>query len=109
MQAHDIPLQGISADLKEPGADTIMIRVGSAAGGYLTHWIRHPAQVILEQTVVPVNFAFDSKYIYGFTTLGQRVESMRLNPLVCFEVDELVESQPVDECYSLRRYRGITR
>jgi Family of unknown function (DUF5335) len=50
VQAHDIPLQGISADLKEPGADTIMIRVGSAAGGYLTHWIRHPARVILEQT-----------------------------------------------------------
>jgi hypothetical protein len=36
VQAHDIPPQGISADLKEPGTDTIMIRVGSAAGGYLT-------------------------------------------------------------------------
>jgi uncharacterized protein len=39
--------------------------------------------------VVPVNFAFDGTYLYGFTTLGQKVEWLRSNPLVCFEVDEI--------------------
>lgn len=40
--------------------------------------------------VVPMNFAFDGHYIYGFTTLGQKVEWMRANPSVCFELDETI-------------------
>lgn len=40
--------------------------------------------------IVPINFAFDGAYIYGFTTLGQKIEWARLNPLVCFEVDRVV-------------------
>lgn len=40
--------------------------------------------------LVPINFAFDGTYIYGFTTLGQKIEWMRSNPLVCFEIDEVV-------------------
>lgn len=40
--------------------------------------------------IVPINFAFDGIYIFGFTTLGQKIEWTRLNPLVCFEVDEVV-------------------
>ena len=39
--------------------------------------------------VVPVNFAFDGTYLYGFTTIGQKVEWLRTNPLVCFEVDKI--------------------
>ncbi len=39
---------------------------------------------------VPINFAFDGTYVYGFTTLGQKIEWMRANPLVCLEVDEIV-------------------
>lgn len=39
--------------------------------------------------VVPVNFVFDGRNLFGFTTLGQKVEWMRSNPLVCFEVDEV--------------------
>jgi nitroimidazol reductase NimA-like FMN-containing flavoprotein (pyridoxamine 5'-phosphate oxidase superfamily) len=43
---------------------------------------------------VPINFAFDGTYLYGFTTLGQKIEWMRANPLVCLEVDEVIsESQ----------------
>ena len=40
--------------------------------------------------VLPLNFAFDgNSYLYCFTTLGQKIEWMRANPLVCFEVDEV--------------------
>jgi nitroimidazol reductase NimA-like FMN-containing flavoprotein (pyridoxamine 5'-phosphate oxidase superfamily) len=37
-----------------------------------------------------MNLAFDGgTYLYGFTTLGLKVEWMRSNPLVCFEIDEV--------------------
>lgn len=38
--------------------------------------------------VVPIYFSFDGRHIYGFTTLGQKVEWMRANPKVCLEIDE---------------------
>jgi uncharacterized protein len=40
--------------------------------------------------IVPIYFAYQADRLYGFTTLGQKVESMRSNPLVCVEVDEVV-------------------
>jgi nitroimidazol reductase NimA-like FMN-containing flavoprotein (pyridoxamine 5'-phosphate oxidase superfamily) len=40
--------------------------------------------------VVPIYFAFDGKHLYGFTTLGQKIEWMRSNPHVCVEIDERV-------------------
>jgi nitroimidazol reductase NimA-like FMN-containing flavoprotein (pyridoxamine 5'-phosphate oxidase superfamily) len=40
--------------------------------------------------VLPLNFAFDGgSYLYCFTTLGQKIDWMRSNPLVCFEIDEV--------------------
>lgn len=41
--------------------------------------------------VLPMNFALDGHYLYlyGFTTLGQKVEWMRSNPRVCFEIDTM--------------------
>ncbi len=38
---------------------------------------------------LPLYFAFDGAYLYGFTTLGKKVEWMRANPKVCFEIDEV--------------------
>jgi len=40
--------------------------------------------------VVPFHFAFDdNKQLYAFSTLGQKIEWMRSNPLVCVEVDDI--------------------
>jgi nitroimidazol reductase NimA-like FMN-containing flavoprotein (pyridoxamine 5'-phosphate oxidase superfamily) len=39
--------------------------------------------------IVPVHVDFYNSYLYGFATLGQKIEWMRQNPLVCVEVDEL--------------------
>ena len=39
--------------------------------------------------VVPIYFVYDEPYLYSFTTLGQKVEWMRSNPLVCVELDEV--------------------
>ena len=42
-----------------------------------------------EPYVVPIYFASESDRIYGFATMGQKIEWMRLNPLVCVEADEV--------------------
>ncbi len=39
--------------------------------------------------VVPVNYFYDGTYIYGHSSIGQKIEMMRRNPEVCFEVDDI--------------------
>jgi uncharacterized protein len=43
--------------------------------------------------VVPIYFASHHDCLYSFTTLGQKIEWMRANPLVCVEADEVVSAQ----------------
>jgi uncharacterized protein len=43
--------------------------------------------------IVPVYFAYDDDYLYSFSTFGQKIEWMRVNPNVCVEVDEVVSPQ----------------
>lgn len=37
--------------------------------------------------IVPVTYSYDGHYIYGQSTEGQKLELMRQNPNVCFQVD----------------------
>jgi len=39
--------------------------------------------------VVPIYFAYEPDHLYGFTTVGQKIDWMRRNPKVCVEVDEV--------------------
>ena len=39
--------------------------------------------------VVPIYFAYEPDHLYGFSTVGQKIEWMRDNPLVCVEADEV--------------------
>lgn len=39
--------------------------------------------------IVPISYAYDGKYILAHSTEGMKVEMMRNNPDVCFEVDEM--------------------
>jgi nitroimidazol reductase NimA-like FMN-containing flavoprotein (pyridoxamine 5'-phosphate oxidase superfamily) len=39
--------------------------------------------------VVPINYVYDGAAIYGYSTAGRKLEMMRQQPLVCFEVDEI--------------------
>jgi nitroimidazol reductase NimA-like FMN-containing flavoprotein (pyridoxamine 5'-phosphate oxidase superfamily) len=56
---------------------------------------------------VPINFVFDGTYLYGFTTLGQKVEWMRSNPLVCFEVDEVISDNQWMSIIVFGRYEEL--
>jgi uncharacterized protein len=37
--------------------------------------------------VVPINYGYDGKYLYAHSKEGLKIEIMRENPKVCFEVD----------------------
>ena len=37
--------------------------------------------------VVPMRFSYDGSDLYGFSMLGEKIESMRENPCVCVEFD----------------------
>ena len=39
--------------------------------------------------IVPIHVDLEGEFLYGFATLGQKIEWMRENPLVCLEIDEL--------------------
>jgi len=39
--------------------------------------------------VVPIYFAYDSDYLYVFSTVGQKIKYMRCNPKVCVQADEM--------------------
>lgn len=40
--------------------------------------------------VVPITYAYDGRFVYGYSTLGRKIGVMREQPLVCFEVDEVL-------------------
>ena len=41
--------------------------------------------------IIPVTYAFDGDYIYGQTNEGLKLDIMRKNPRVCFEVDQMLD------------------
>jgi nitroimidazol reductase NimA-like FMN-containing flavoprotein (pyridoxamine 5'-phosphate oxidase superfamily) len=41
--------------------------------------------------VVPINFAYHDRHLYSVAALGQKIEWMRANPLVCVEADEIID------------------
>ena len=41
--------------------------------------------------VVPVQYVFFGRFIYSFSMPGRKVENMRGNPLVCLQIDELLD------------------
>jgi nitroimidazol reductase NimA-like FMN-containing flavoprotein (pyridoxamine 5'-phosphate oxidase superfamily) len=57
--------------------------------------------------VVPVYVAYADRSLYGFTTLGKKIESMRANPLVCIEVDEVVSPQQWASVIVFGRYEEL--
>jgi uncharacterized protein len=38
--------------------------------------------------VVPIHIDFADGFVYSFSTMGQKIQWMRLNPLVCLEIEE---------------------
>src|SRR5689334_3479911 len=43
--------------------------------------------------LVPIYFAYHGAHLYSFATRGQKIDWMRTNPLVCVEVDDIVNRE----------------
>ena len=51
--------------------------------------------------------AYEDNFIYSFSTLGQKISWMRVNPLVCLEADELVSPQDWATVVVLGKYEEL--
>jgi nitroimidazol reductase NimA-like FMN-containing flavoprotein (pyridoxamine 5'-phosphate oxidase superfamily) len=58
-----------------------------------THLARLACTQGAQPYIVPIYFAYDNKCLHSFSTVGQKIEWMRANPLVCVQADEIVSSQ----------------
>ena len=58
--------------------------------------------------VVPIYFAYEPDRLYGFSTVGQKVEWMRDNPLVCVEADEVRAHNEWASVVVLGRYEELS-
>jgi uncharacterized protein len=41
--------------------------------------------------IVPITYTYDGEYIYGQTNIGKKLNLLRKNPNVCFEVDQMID------------------
>jgi nitroimidazol reductase NimA-like FMN-containing flavoprotein (pyridoxamine 5'-phosphate oxidase superfamily) len=41
--------------------------------------------------IVPIYFAYEPDHLYGFSTVGRKIDWMRSNPRVCVEADEVTD------------------
>ena len=57
--------------------------------------------------IVPIYFAYEPDRLYGFATLGRKVEWMRSNPLVSVQVDEVISHFRWSSVVVLGRYEEL--
>ncbi len=57
--------------------------------------------------VVPFYFVYDHDCLYSFSTVGQKIEWMRANPLVCVEADEVVSPEQWVSVIVFGRYEEL--
>jgi len=56
---------------------------------------------------VPFYFAYQNNSLYGASTVGQKIDWMRKNPLVCVEVDEVESPQKWISAVVFGRYEEL--
>jgi len=58
--------------------------------------------------VVPISYAYDGKYIYCHTYEGKKLDIMRHNPQVCFQVDEMKNMANWQSVIAWGRFEEVT-
>ena len=58
--------------------------------------------------VVPVNYVFDGRYIIAHSVVGRKIQMMRKNPGVCFEVDEVKDLRNWKSVIAWGEYQELT-
>jgi uncharacterized protein len=57
--------------------------------------------------VVPVYFSYEPDYAYVFSTFGQKIKWMRLNPKVCLQADEVASEQGWSSVVAYGHYQEL--
>lgn len=57
--------------------------------------------------VVPIYFAYHEHHLYATSTVGQKIEWMRANPLVCVEVDNITSHEEWMSVVVFGRYEEL--
>jgi nitroimidazol reductase NimA-like FMN-containing flavoprotein (pyridoxamine 5'-phosphate oxidase superfamily) len=57
--------------------------------------------------IVPIHIDLHGEFLYSFATLGQKVEWMRQNPLVCLEIEELITQSQWASVVVFGRYEEL--
>ena len=71
IKAENLPLRGISADLKDNGDDVIVINVGETSSEHVNHVIQNPTHVQLKLDAHGAHEALEIETASGTTTLLQ--------------------------------------
>jgi nitroimidazol reductase NimA-like FMN-containing flavoprotein (pyridoxamine 5'-phosphate oxidase superfamily) len=58
--------------------------------------------------VVPVRVDLDGEFLYGYATLGRKIEWMRTNPLVCLEYEEVTSPRQWGSLVVFGRYEELS-
>jgi hypothetical protein len=69
VEARELPLQGVTADLKGDGKDSISIMVGKSPEEHVTHTINAPTHVRLKKNEEGADEALEIESASGITTL----------------------------------------
>jgi len=54
-----------------------------------THLGRLACARRMQPYIVPIHYAYQDYWLYSFSVLGQKIDWMRANPLVCIEADQM--------------------
>lgn len=57
--------------------------------------------------IVPLHFAYQDNYLYSFSTVGQKIDWMRVNPLVCVQMDEVANAEAWVSLVIFGRYEEL--
>jgi nitroimidazol reductase NimA-like FMN-containing flavoprotein (pyridoxamine 5'-phosphate oxidase superfamily) len=58
--------------------------------------------------VVPVSYVYDGKYIFAHSLEGMKIDIMRKNPNVCFQVDEIKDYMNWKSVIAWGKYEELT-
>ena len=59
--------------------------------------------------ITPFYFTYQDRWIYSFSTIGQKIEWLRANPLACVEVDEIASPQEWTSVVVFGRYKELAK
>jgi len=73
------------------------------------HRFAHLACALDDQPyVVPIFVAIEGEWLYGFSTVGRKIDWLRQNPRVCIECDEVTDEQNWTSVIVFGRFQELT-